>query len=215
MFESIEPKRWDFLLLMLGVIISFPQSAYAHRVAIAGWVEDNKVVTQSVFSGGAKPKEATIKVFKPNGDLMIEGKTDSDGYFSFVPEEQVDLKLVLYAGTGHQATFAIPASELMEIDMELAQSGSSKSAAAENLKQVKVAEDENAIECFDQKGLNELIKQRINEISKQDKKPVLDDGPSLASILSGLGYIIGLIGFASYFNYRRKLKELSSLHKSS
>jgi nickel transport protein len=32
----------------------------------------------------------------------------------------------------------------------------------------------------------------------------LDQGPSLSDIIGGIGYIIGLVGLAAYFNARRK-----------
>jgi nickel transport protein len=32
----------------------------------------------------------------------------------------------------------------------------------------------------------------------------LDQGPSLSDIIGGIGYIIGLVGLAAYFNSRRK-----------
>lgn len=215
MIQRNGENQFVILLLFIGILVGSTQSVSAHRVAIAGWVENNKVVTQSVYSGGVKPKEATVKVFKPNGDLMIEGKTDSEGNFSFIPKELVDLKLVLYAGTGHQATFKIPASEIKEINLGLPQSHASKSKELEDPNQAQGVKDESSIECFDRKGLEEMIEKRINQNSKHQKKPVLEDGPSIASVFSGLGYIVGLIGIASYFNYRRKLGELPSSLKDN
>ena len=75
--------------------------------------KDGQVQVESWFSEGDKaPAGAKIQVFRPNGDVLIEGAVDDKGIFVFAPKDAEDLKVVVSAGAGHRAEFVIPQSAL-------------------------------------------------------------------------------------------------------
>ncbi len=60
--------------------------------------------------------------------------------------------------------------------------------------------------------LDQSLERRLGPVLKmfaesQDKAPTLHD------ILGGIGYILGLLGLASYIHFRRKIREIDARKK--
>jgi nickel transport protein len=60
------------------------------------------------------------------------------------------------------------------------------------------------------------VERIVEEALDRKLKPIIkilmesrDRGPTLKDILGGIGYILGLVGVASYFHYRRKKTDIS------
>ncbi len=102
-----------FLLAVLGVLWA-AAPARAHRLEADYRVrKDGRIQVESWFSEGDKaPAGAKIQVFRPNGDVLIEGAVDDKGIFVFAPKGAEDLKVVVSAGAGHRAEFVVPGSAL-------------------------------------------------------------------------------------------------------
>lgn len=96
------------VMLMFCMILS----TYAHRVIVFGYVEGHTVFTESSYPDGKPVKGGNIRVFSTDDKLLVEGKTDADGEFSFkVPPDPLKtksgLRIVLYAGEGHKETWTL------------------------------------------------------------------------------------------------------------
>ncbi|HLQ45691.1 MAG TPA: carboxypeptidase-like regulatory domain-containing protein [Planctomycetaceae bacterium] len=110
--------RGRSVALTLGLLILFciASDARAHRLnAEYRLLPGKKVQIESWFdSTGESPKGATVQVFRPDGQLLIEGKLNEKGTFTFPHEDAGPLRVVVSAGQGHRKEFTIPASEFAE-----------------------------------------------------------------------------------------------------
>ena len=105
--------------LILGLLILFciASDARAHRLnAEYRVLPDKKIRIESWFdSTGDSPNGATVQVFRPDGQLLIEGKLNETGTFTFSHEDAGPLRVVVLAGQGHRKELTIPASELAAV----------------------------------------------------------------------------------------------------
>jgi cobalt/nickel transport system permease protein len=105
------------LLLGLLLVLATPSFVYAHRLN-ATWrlLPEQRIQVQSFFPGGYPPRDATIKVFRPDGSVLTEGDLDDKGLFIFRYEKAENLRIVIHAAIGtideHSANITIPADRL-------------------------------------------------------------------------------------------------------
>jgi nickel transport protein len=191
------------LFMMTCVVWIGP--AMAHRVVIFAWVEGDRVFTESKFSGGKRVKQGDVIVYDSEGNQLLKGKTDDKGEFSFEVPKKTSLKIVLMAGMGHGGEWTIPVSELEDVAGPPIKTTPSQKAAPK--KTEKQAEGSHL-------SSNE-IRLTVEEALDKKLKPVMkilvelrESRPTFRDIFGGIGYILGLVGVAAYFNYRRKSAEI-------
>jgi len=209
--RKIIPFLYLFLFILLTTFSVTP--ALAHKVTIFAWVEGDTVHTQSKFSGGKKAKGAPVSVFDTEGNMLLEGKTDKNGEFSFKIPKKSGLKVVLHAAMGHAAEWTIPIEEITGVP------ALKNSATSSDLKTgsetISGLTDANREENLLASTSSSLTKQEIKDLieTSLDKKlaPAInmladlqEDSPSITEIFGGIGYIFGLAGIALYFTNRRK-----------
>ena len=103
--------RLVFPLALVLFLIAAPR-INAHGINVTARVEGDRVLTESYFSNKIKVIDGQIKVFGPNGEQLIEGKTDANGIFSFKIPQETDLKIVLESAMGHRAEYVLQADEI-------------------------------------------------------------------------------------------------------
>ena len=203
------------LLLGWGFIHCAP--ADAHRVNVFAWVEGNTIYTTSKFSGGRVVQKSLIEVYDSRKNLLLSGRTDTAGAFSFPIPKIDDLEIVLEAGTGHRGTWKISKDEI-----ETAQEPSSE---PKNLpskpeptqttltKKSELQDHDNASEWPPETAakLEKVIEETISRTLDRKLHPLMimiaetrNPKPGFREILGGLGYIFGLIGVAAYVHSRRQ-----------
>jgi hypothetical protein len=99
------------------VVLVSPQGAFAHRLIGAYRVlSGQRVHVQSFFPGGYPPRDATVKVTRPDKSVLAEGELDEKGVFVFSFEKAEDLTVMIRAAAGtideHTTAFTIPAKDL-------------------------------------------------------------------------------------------------------
>lgn len=200
------------ICLIFAVLWLLPVPASAHKVMIFAWVEGDTIHTQSKFRGGKRAKNSQVLVYDPNDVLLLEGKTDENGMFSFKIPKKTELKIGLKASMGHMAVWKIPVEEITGSQSEsniLATVEEVTATSPSNSESIKIAGE------VSEPSTMELKKKEIQEIidTSLDKKlrPItemlvdsIECGPGLTEIMGGIGYIIGLVGIALYFSNRRK-----------
>ena len=199
-----------FIIAVMGLVFS-TESAFAHKVTIFAWVEEDTVFTQSKFSGGRKARNATVVVYDKEGKQLLEGKTDEKGEFSFKIPKMTDLKVVLKASMGHLAEWTIPVEELAGHEAPSSTPAKVKQAAANLPPESAASQAQTAITESATMGLTEKeIKEIVDASLDKKLKPItnmladsMDCGPGLTEIIGGVGYILGLVGVALYFTSRR------------
>ena len=191
------------VLILAGVLLSVAD-AQAHKVTIFAWVEGNRVFTESKFSGGRVVKSGKVEVFDGSGQLLLAGRTDDEGEFSFEIPGITDLNIVLTAGMGHQNSWHLDAAEL----------GVREAAVDEKAPSPPLAPSEEQAKPPSRTDAPVLTAQAVEAIVarqlEQKLQPLTrmmavarDTGPTVGEILGGIGYIIGLVGLGAYLRYRK------------
>lgn len=203
-----------FVLFFSGI-----NPVYAHKVMVFAWTDGDTVFTQSKFSGGKKVKGQKITVYDPKEKILLEGKTDDKGEFSFNVPERTTLKIVLSAGAGHRAEWTVTKEDIEEMSKEKPAKSSLKKSQGKvpvdaiSSKTAESRADEKPQVPQSQGLAADQVEQAIEKALDKKLKPVikmlnesLDRGPTVGEIIGGIGYIIGLMGLGAYFHYRRKEK---------
>ncbi len=197
-----------FLLAVLYLTMTAPW-ALAHKVLLSAYVEGDSVFVEGGFSDGTPCKNAGIEVFDPSGKKLLEGKTNEDGEFSFKPPQKTDLKLVLNAGMGHRGEYTVPADELQGVVVGN-QATKTEAMPAPTAETRKPREASEAVARIDPKEIESIvdrvIQKRLRPLTQLVAKSQRKTGFSPTEIFGGIGYILGLMGIAMYFRYRKGSK---------
>jgi len=196
----------------------FPSTALAHNVNVFAYVEGDTVVTESYFSDGRKCRDCTIEVFDGSGKKFLDGKTDTEGQFSFDIPAKADLVIRLTASMGHMAEYTLSATELpggkseelpppdeggkQSLESTHSRSGydaikHDHSETASESTEASLAEIERAVDRAVSRQL--LPIRKALEESKRKQR--------FSDIVGGIGYIVGLMGLMLYFYSRQRKKE--------
>ena len=192
------------LVIFASVLFLFLSPAGAHKVMIFAWVEGDTIHTESKFSGGRKVKGGEVIVYDLDGKQLLKGKTNNRGEFSFKIAKKTGMKIVLLAGMGHRGEWKIPLEEIQGVTAEetvhalpAESDGENGERKARTAPVPGVGQDD--IEKAVEKALDRKLKPVLKMLAESR-----ECGPSVSEILGGIGYILGLMGVAAYFNYRRK-----------
>ncbi len=183
-------------MLLLVVLAA---SAYAHGVNVFTWVEGDTVFTTGKFSSGKKAVNSLVEVLDRDGRVLLTGKTDEKGEFSFKMPSTKPAKILLKAGHGHMGEWVLR-------DEDVAGAEVPESA-------VKHSGEAVAVNSQSQEALKAEIEAAVNNALDRKLRPVMAvlaelsaPGPSISDIIGGIGYIIGLVGLGAYLNSRKKQK---------
>jgi nickel transport protein len=186
--------------------------AFAHRVSVFAWVEEDTIHVESKFSGGNKVKAGKIVVMDSQGVELLSGLTSEEGTFSFKIPKQTDLKIVLVAGQGHQGEWTIPASELKKVPSAIpAKTRTDIAIGAEQKKQALPPSQPHDLAApepaFSQEELQIMIESALDRKLQPITRMLINmsqERPTVRDILAGIGYIMGLVGMAAYVHNRKK-----------
>ncbi|WP_022846519.1 MULTISPECIES: transthyretin-like family protein [unclassified Desulfurobacterium] len=203
-------------ILIFIFLLSMTSAAFAHKISVFADVDNGKVNIMGYFSDGTPCKNSEVKVYDAKtGKLLLTGKTDKEGNFSFKPPKITDLKIVVNAELGHRAETIVPASELSGSENS---DISTESSAEENQTAVSVKTQESTFSSnptISKEELQKLVEKAVNKAVDRELKPIHQEllgiemaltKPSIAEIFGGIGWIFGLFGTAAYF-YSRKEKD--------
>ena len=181
--------KFLFLMVFFSILTT---NTFAHKVITFYYIEHGKVNTENYFSDGKKCKSCEITVYDNiTGKKLLQGKTNTDGEFSFVPPKMTGLKIVLNAGMGHRAEAIVPKTELEGIF--------NKGTGEKKVKiEIGISEDEL------RKIIREEVSKELQPIYRFLKKIAMDlTKPTLSKVLAGIGYILGIMGLIIYFRNRK------------
>jgi nickel transport protein len=187
-----------FSLVGIGV-------ADAHKVTIFAWAEGDTVYTESKFSGGKRVKDGKVEVFDGQGSLLLDGRTNDNGEFSFKVPTVTDLNIVLTAGMGHQNSWKLAADELGEgvVDPTATEPVPSGPAVSPSLQEATPMAAGPGLSAKDIEIIvARQLEQKIQPLTRM-LAAMQDRGPTLSDIIGGIGYIMGLVGLGAYLRYRK------------
>ncbi|MEA2108317.1 MAG: hypothetical protein U9P07_02695 [Pseudomonadota bacterium] len=208
-------RSWKLIIATTMIILfSLAGSAAAHKVMIFAWVNGNTVQTESKFSGGRKVSAGKIEVFDPQGQLILSGKTNDQGEFSFPIPQSTALKIVLTAGMGHRGEWTVSKDEIINATPTNTTSPTIESTTNENATSAAGAKNTAIRPAATETTLSaDEIKEVVEKALDRKLKPVYrmlaearEHKPSIPDVIGGIGYIIGLVGLAAYLHARRQQK---------
>ena len=206
-------SRPRIVIIALIILFSLAGPAAAHKVMVFAWVNGNTIHTESKFSGGRKVKAGKIEVFDPKGNLLLSGKTNEQGEFSFPIPQASALKIVLSAGMGHRGEWTVSKDEITNAGP--AGTAAPPATNAEDGKPVPAAAAKTATRMpAAATGLSaEEIQLVVEKALDRKLEPVYrmlaeakEHKPTITDVIGGIGYIIGLVGLAAYLQARRQRK---------
>lgn len=175
-----------FLLAAPVLLALMATSAYAHKLKIFA-AADGKVITgYAYFTGGGRPKNATVKVTGPDGAALGEVATNEDGEFTFAPQVKCDHVFTVESGDGHSAAFTVGAEELPDDLGPAVAEGAEKTGESTGGEVSSLA--------------RQIIALREQLDRFEEKRRVQD-------VVGGIGYIVGVAGVAFYLSAIRKRNE--------
>ncbi|MDH5174431.1 MAG: hypothetical protein OEW43_04140 [Elusimicrobiota bacterium] len=189
------------LVLLVG------SNALAHKVNVFAYAENGMVYTESYFNDGRKVIDSTIEVFDAqNNRLLLTGKTDKNGEFSFKIPLATGLHIVLTASMGHKNEYLLTEDEVR--DAVGAAKLPEKSPPGKRETEKKQAPPERTTQIYDDQ-LQLLVERVVEQKTAPIMKKLLKieeqmQKPSLRDIIGGLGYILGLMGIGIYFRHKKK-----------
>jgi len=213
-------KAGTVIIAVFALTTFWWSSALAHRVTLFAWVEGDTVYTESKFSGGRRPQNATIEVHDDEGNLLLDGKTDGEGRFSFKVPRTATLKISLRAGMGHGSSWTLPKKEI-EAAVASGHADTGIPAAEDTIAAPlplarpepggeTVTQQQDAghptadeLQAAFEKALDAKLKPVITRLNRLE---MAQAGPRVTDILGGIGYILGLMGIAAYVGYRKRAK---------
>ncbi len=193
------------IIFLLAVMFTSASRTSAHRVILLAYAEGDTVFTESYFSDGKRCQDSRIEVFDSQGNKLLEGKTDDNGEFSFIPPKKTDLKIILTASMGHKDEYTIPAGELRgEAEGKSPASESHKvpkkvsGAGSESSPRELTPRQVEQIRTVVEEALNQKLKPVMRLLSKHQSQRI-----SFVQVMGGIGFIFGIMGIILYFRSRR------------
>ena len=209
---------YSFIIVLLFIFSA--DFVFAHRVVLFAWTEGNTIFTQSQFPDGKKIADAQVNVFDMDHTLLLEGKTDPNGEFSFKIPKITALNIVLDAGMGHQGQWKFSEDEIKSSMGISAQKpltkGNENQPNTEATVPKPLSDSVTAADnpkksgpdvFFDEKQLEQIVEKTLDKKLRPITRMLAqmqDNGPSVNDIFGGIGYILGLMGVAAYFLSRKK-----------
>lgn len=183
-------NRLGMFSLVLLLVLLFGTECSAHKITVFGYVDQSMVKTESKFSGGRPAKGCQLTVLTGTSPVIV-GHTDEKGRLDFpVPEQHIGFDILVSCGEGHQGKWRIDTEELGGFPETPSSTGSPQ--------KVTLPAQDSALQLMIRAELAAAlgpIKHQLAELKQ--------DSVSLADIMGGLGYFLGLAGLASYMRFRR------------
>ena len=193
------PGRYKTILIVVAVLIAQVMSldVHAHKVYLFAWSEGDTIYTESYFSRNSRVKDGEITVYDLAGVQLLKGRSDNNGEFSFKIPQRTDLRIVLDSSLGHRAEYIfniqenIAAPQGPEQDTPVDEAVSLSDTATIDMAQIRQV-------------VEEAIDSRLAPITKELLEKKKDQDPGLKEIISGIGYILGIMGIVLYLRGRKK-----------
>jgi len=200
--------------------------AHAHRVNVFAWFDGEKVEMEGYFASGQKAIDSKVIVTDQNGKVVLQGKTNKQGQFSFVPKAPGRYHIVLEAGMGHKAETDVDVDQATTLKQ-----AESKKAALDTSSSLSASTDRSGSKasvavsgppapttlvsrqsggqqqcvCVSAQEIDKILSRRLEPIHKElVHMAELQSKVKPRDVIAGLGYIFGLMGIALYFSNRKK-----------
>ena len=193
------PRR---LLAVVGVLLLFSSSAYAHKVNMFAFAEGDRIFVEGYFSDGKRAQHGDIVVFDHNNKELVRGKTDKAGNFSFKIPVKDDLRISLNAGMGHKTGYVISKAELAGLPATVtatkdAQVDESRQGEVPAGQRMTTAAGGDVSPVMIRRAVGKAIMPLMRSISE------LKERSSFSDLIGGIGFIVGVLGVFFYIKAKK------------
>ena len=211
-------RYYSLILASIAAFIFFSEEALAHKVNVFAFVDGDEIQVECSFSRSQKVKNGKLIITDlVTGDLVLEGITDERGMFRFRPSDNFlstghGLNIRLLAGEGHQDEWKVSAEDLRSLsrtdrNTPLSQPNTQNTPtlpqSTEGLANAETVQlsgiDAAELEAIIGRVLDEKLSPIRQTLARQQ-----NDEPGLREIIGGIGWILGLLGIATYMKYRHR-----------
>lgn len=174
---------FGLFFFFLFLLLPAPEAS-AHKLMADALVhEDGSVWIDAFFADGSPAKQIKVEIFRPDGSLYGEGKTDDQGRFALAPSGPSGTwKAVVSSALGHRAEAAFDLKELGE------RPAPQPEAAAPSALSSKQA--------------------ATGEASSKQRPSLRGEPFPWEKVFSGLGFLLGLSAFLLSCYLFKEVKEL-------
>ena len=189
----------------LTLLLTLTSPAAAHQIHLFAHADGSQIQGEVYVRGGQPVREARVRAFSPTGEALGETTSDAQGSFTLAAPYRCDYRLVAGSGDGHEAQYTLAAEELPESlppytasDAAPAKLPSSSATVPAKVEAAKVESAESGLAAERLESLHGQVVQLRKQLDAYEQKVRWHD------ILGGIGYILGLMGVASYFLAARR-----------
>ncbi len=205
-------KAVSLCFATLAAFFALCGAGLAHKVNVFAFVDGDEIQVECSFSRSQKVKNGKLVITDlETGDMLLQGITDDKGIFRFRPSDEFlrtghGLNIRLNAGEGHLDDWRIPAEELLALSpnaLPAAPALPPPRRAAETLAvpaQTVVAPALNAeqLEAIITRVVDAKLAPINQALARQSERE-----HDWRDIIGGIGWILGLLGLATYLKCRR------------
>ncbi|MDR0361455.1 MAG: hypothetical protein LBJ46_02030 [Planctomycetota bacterium] len=212
-------KCFSLLLASIAVLLSFSGEALAHKVNVFAFIDGDEIQVECSFSRSQKVRNGKLIITDlETGDVVHEGVTDERGLFRFRPPDAFlatghGLNIRLLAGEGHRDDWKVTPEELRSLSMDSRSKPASRTQTtwktaqpekAENSGEAKKAGQLTGMDTADlEVAIGRVLDEKLFSV-KQALARQQKDEPGLRDIVGGIGWILGLLGLATYMKHRHR-----------
>lgn len=225
-------KKLTGCCLAFALLLFFTDVCLAHRVNVFAFVDGDALRVECSFSRSQKVRHGKLTFSDlETGATLLESTTDEQGAFLFRPDANFlktghGVRILLNAGEGHQNQWQVAAEELAALSPAGPASHDEKTLANQTQtipaqtaltltapaqmapaqapaiaapfpSAAAAALDHEALEALIGKVMDAKLAPINQALARQQ-----NDGPDIQDIIGGIGWILGLLGLATYLRYR-------------
>jgi nickel transport protein len=198
------PKALWVQVVIIFAIGVFSTPALAHRILVFAFVEGGVIHTESKFVPDTPVRQGKVQVLdKKNRQVLLTGQTDNQGKFSFkIPPEalaqKLDLEIVTEAAMGHRGSWLLKAENFV--------TGAPPGKAADPARASATDAPAPGTLHLNQQKLDAALDKALERQLAPIKEALIKMSAhrtSMADIIGGLGYLVGIFGLLAYFKSKK------------
>lgn len=176
------------LLFAIVLAVLSIQPALAHKLKVFATIEGEAVTGYAFFIGGGRAQGARWAAVEGDDTPLGEGRTDSEGRFSLVPQQPVtaDIRITIDTEEGHIASAVLPVARFGGVASDTPDAATKTAAAVTAAPAPASEETARLVEAAVQRQVEPLL-ERIE---------AMDARLRYTDMMSGLFLIAGLAGMA-------------------
>lgn len=201
-------------------LLAAASPVFAHKLKVFAYAAGDRIEGTAYFAGGGAASGASILIQDATGRTLAELAPSKDGSFSYAAKAPTDHVVIAESGDGHRAEWQVTADELAPAFETGPTAGPSGQTAASRPAPIANESERDADQgtgtsgtpaaqahlqsAVDRETLAAIelaVARQVRPLREQLERS--EDKAQLRDILGGIGYIIGLTGFALWLRCRK------------